>query len=321
MVGWMLLFGAVAALVAYTTLATMVAYRLTHPRRRYPTVEPSAVGLRYEDVWFQARGESLTITAWHLPAAGATRAIIVAHGVGGCRGKEFTVRSLDLMKHLVESGFTLLVLDLRGHGESDRAAMTFGIRERRDLLGAVDWLLARGYAPGQIGVLGASMGGVAGIGAAGEEPAIGAIVIDSSCANFLAMMRQHFRRQTRLPLFFLPGTLLVGRMLIGENLAGLRPAADLRAIERRPVLVIHARGDRVVPVAHGRALAMAAKGEFWMTSSTRHLGSYEASAMAYSDRVTQFFTTSLQQPNARASALSEGEIRSEQEISVLSDAG
>lgn len=318
MFGWIVLFGAVTALVGYISIATLVAHRLTHPQRRYPTVDPSAVGLRYEDVWFQARGEALNIAAWHLPAAGATHAIIVAHGVGGSRGKEFTVHSLDLMKHLVESGFTLLVLDLRGHGESDDAAMTYGIRERRDVLGAVDWLLARGYAPGQIGVLGASMGGVAGIGAAGEEPAIGALVIDSSCADFLAMMRLHFRRQARLPLFFLPGTLLVVRLLAGENLARLRPAADLCAIERRPVLVIHARGDRVVPAAHGRALAMAAKGEFWMTASTRHLGSYEAATLAYSDRVTQFFITSLQQPAVPAFAPAETHKWPEQEAGLLS---
>lgn len=320
MLGWFLLSGlaaAVAALAGYTTLATIVAQRLTSSRRRSISVKPSTIGLDYDEVRFPARGEALTIAAWHLPAPGATRAVIIAHGVGGCRGREFTARSLDLMAYLVDNGFTVLALDLRGHGESDFAPMTYGIRERRDLLGAVDWLLARGYAPGSIGILGASMGGVAGIGAAGEEPAIGALIVDSSCADFLAMMRLHFRRQAKLPLFFLPGALFAARLLTGENLAALRPAAALRAIPRRPLLVIHARGDRLVPVVHGRALAIAGRGELWITGSTSHLGSFEYDQMAYSGRVVQFFEKALGQAPVYALA-QETPIPAEEELLELS---
>jgi alpha-beta hydrolase superfamily lysophospholipase len=293
MVGWIVLSSAAAALLGYTAVATLAAHRLTRPRRRLPQSTPAQAGLAYESVALPARGEALIIAGWHIPAAGATRAVIIAHGIGGCRSREFTSDSIALMGRLVESGFTLLAIDLRGHGESEGARMTYGQRERRDVLGAVDWLLARGYAPGAIGVLGASMGGVAGIGAAREEPAIGALVVDSSCADFPAMMRAHFRAFTRLPSFFLPGTLLVARLLTGENLARLRPAGLLATIERLPTLVIHAAGDRLVPSDHARALARAGGGDLWITDSPRHLGSFRADPQAYTRRVTQFFQASL----------------------------
>jgi dipeptidyl aminopeptidase/acylaminoacyl peptidase len=48
------------------------------------------------------------------------------------------------------------MIDLRGHGGSSTARLTYGARESQDVLGAVDWLRARGH--GRIGVLGASMG-------------------------------------------------------------------------------------------------------------------------------------------------------------------
>lgn len=246
------LSGVLAGLIGYYALATVAAHRLTRPHRRLPRMTPATVGLAYEDVRIRARDEALNIAAWHIPAPEATRAVIIAHGIGGSRGREFTGSSFALVERLVSDGFSVLMLDLRGHGESDAARMTYGIRERRDVLGAVDWLLARGYAPGTIGVFGLSMGGVAGIGAAHEEPAIGALVVDSACADFLAMMRIHFRRSSKLPLAFLPGALLVAWVLTGENLARLRPAALLRRIARRPVLIIHADGDRLVPVNHGR---------------------------------------------------------------------
>src|SRR6185503_9494707 len=60
--------------------------------------------------------------------------------------------------------------------ERGTTRITYGSRERRDLLGAVDWLLAHGYVPGTIGVLGVSIGAVAGIDAANREPAIGALM-------------------------------------------------------------------------------------------------------------------------------------------------
>ncbi|MBC8160062.1 MAG: alpha/beta fold hydrolase [Roseiflexaceae bacterium] len=293
MYGWLFLSGVGAGLLGYTAVVTVAAQRLLQSRRRLPPVTPADAGLLYEDIRLQARGAALSIAAWHIPAAAATRAIIIAHGVGGCRGKEFTVGSLDLVAQLVGSGFTVLMLDLRGHGASDAARMTYGIRERHEVLGAVDWLLAQGYAPGAIGVLGASMGGVAGMGAAGEEPAIGALISDSACADFQAMISLHFRRQSKLPLVFLPGALLIGRLLIGENLARLRPHELLRKLNRLPVLIIHAQGDRLVPVEHAHTLAQAGDAELWVTDSSRHLGSFGADPRAYSQRVIQFFERAL----------------------------
>jgi uncharacterized protein len=290
---WFFLSGVAAGLLGYTAVAAVAAQRLLQSRRRAPQVTPADVGLIHEDVRFQARGERLSIAAWHIPTARATRAVIIAHGVGGCRGREFTTHSLELVKHLIASGFAVLMIDLRGHGQSDAARMSYGIRERREVLGAVDWLLAQGYAPGAIGVLGASMGGVAAIGAAGEEPAIGALISDSACADFPAMIRLHFRRLSKLPLFFLPGALLIGRLMIGENLARLQPAALLRRVAGLPVLIIHAQGDRLVPVEHARALAQAGSAELWVSESARHLGSFAANQHAYIRRVIHFFDDAL----------------------------
>jgi fermentation-respiration switch protein FrsA (DUF1100 family) len=300
---WFVISSLLSLLAGYGTIATLAARRLTQARRRISNIEPTSAGLEYEDVWFPARGDALNIAAWHIPAPGATQAIIISHGIGGCRGREFTVPSFELVGRLVCSGFTVLMLDLRGHGESDAARMTYGIHERRDILGAVDWLLARGYAPGAIGVLGASMSGVAGIGAMCEEPAIGALIVDSSCADFMMMMRQHFTAYSKLPQFFLPGAIFMSRFLIGARLDHLRPAEEIRAISDRPILIIHARGDKVVPVTHAQALASAGGAELWITESTRHLGSFGVDRVIYSTRVTRFFSQALAPTEGRSALM------------------
>jgi alpha-beta hydrolase superfamily lysophospholipase len=290
---WIVISSVLSLLAGYGTIAALAARRLTQARRRFSHIEPTSAGLNYEDVWFPARGDALNIAAWHIPAPGTTQAIIIGHGIGGCRGKEFTVPSFELVGRLVRNGFTVLMLDLRGHGESDAARMTYGIHERRDILGAVDWLLARGYAPGSIGVLGASMSGVAGIGAMCAEPAIGALIVDSSCADFMAMMRRHFTAYSKLPQFFLPGAIFMSRFLIGVRLDHLCPVQEIRAISDRPVLIIHARVDKVVPLTHAQALASAGDAELWITESTRHLGSFGLDRVIYSTRITRFFSQAL----------------------------
>jgi alpha-beta hydrolase superfamily lysophospholipase len=60
--------------------------------------------------------------------------------------------TVALARQLGEHGLSVLMIDLRGHGASTRARLTYGVREREDVLGAVDYLLDRGYAPGAIGV-------------------------------------------------------------------------------------------------------------------------------------------------------------------------
>src|SRR5207247_5020959 len=115
---------------------------------------------------------------------------------------------------IVEAGISVLRIDLRGHGSSSAARLSYGAAERHDVLGAVDWLLERGYDAGRIGVLGASMGASTALLACAEETAIGALVADSPFADFGTMIERQYRRLSGgLPAFLLPGALGCARLL------------------------------------------------------------------------------------------------------------
>jgi hypothetical protein len=60
--GWVILSGMATGLISYTAVA---AQRLTKPQRRLPLFEPAQAG--FENIRFPAR------------------AVIIAHGIGGCR--------------------------------------------------------------------------------------------------------------------------------------------------------------------------------------------------------------------------------------------
>jgi pimeloyl-ACP methyl ester carboxylesterase len=239
----------------------------------------------------------LQLFAWYFPAQSG-RAVILVHGKDACRGQEFKSSSFVLTAKLIEEGFSVFMIDMRGHGSSDSALMTYGKRERQDVLGALDWLMAQGYAAGSIGVLGASMGAVSAIGAAAEDTAIGAVVADSGFADFSQVMAAQFTKQSKLPGFMLPGALAIAHWQTGVNLARFRPVDDMAWLLHRPVLIIHAEDDPFIPLHHAYTLAKAGMGrtDLWVTSGNSHLASFREQPNLYSERVAAFFNQHLTQP-------------------------
>ena len=282
---------AVTAFAAYTGLCAAVAQRFTSARRRSVDSSDAAAPSPLRPVRFEARDGHATIAADYLPADAARGAVVFVHGKDSCRGDELKVPTFALAQAFAAAGLAVLMIDLRGHGRSSRARLTYGERERFDVLGAVDWLRRQGHQ--RIGVLGASMGAASSLMAAADEPAIAALVADSAFADFGSMIERQFARLSRLPRWVLPGALAIGRALTGVTLQRVRPLAAAATLAGRPCLVIHSAGDRFVPAADARALAEAARAELWITDSAGHIASYRAAPAAYEARVLGFFRQHL----------------------------
>jgi pimeloyl-ACP methyl ester carboxylesterase len=82
---------------------------------------------------------------------------------------------------LASGGFGVLLVDARGHGESDGRAMDFGWYGEGDVAAALDFLEDQaGVDPTRLGVVGMSMGGEEAIGAAGADPRVRAVVAEGA---------------------------------------------------------------------------------------------------------------------------------------------
>ena len=133
---------------------------------------PLTVGLDYEDVAFKS-ADGVTLRGWFVPAAGErpTPAIVFVHGwlwnrLGNVEGQvpvpDKSVDFLPATKALHDAGFSVLLFDVRHHGESDRGPkpLTYGPLEAQDFVGAVRYLRSRPDVDGErIGAIGTSMGG------------------------------------------------------------------------------------------------------------------------------------------------------------------
>ncbi len=284
-----------AALV-YFGVGAVVANSLTTPVRDFSLARtPAHLGLSYQNVSFPARADGLPIAAWYIPHEGSNRAVLLVHGRNCSRTSELGGALVDLAAALQRGGFNVLMIDLRGHGQSGDAHYSFGINERRDVEGAVDWLRGQGFGAGSIGVMGISLGAASAIGAAAEEPAIGAVAEDSGFAAFCPILQAQWGSASGLPDFFLPSALLMTRVLFGYDLCSARPVDEIGRIAPRPLLILHSTDDQLVPVRNVDQLKAAAPwAQTRIVSGPEHARSYNADPAGYSQVVIDFFDKGLE---------------------------
>jgi pimeloyl-ACP methyl ester carboxylesterase len=282
-------------LVAYAGIAVAAATILTAPKRNFvATRTPASYNAPFEAVRFPARGGDVEIAGWLLPESQSEQAIILVHGKDSSRTNEFQGQFVDFASDLHARGFTVLMIDMRGHGQSGPARYAFGLNEKRDILGAVDWLISRGFQPGEIGLLGVSMGAASSIMATADEPAIGALVADCGYAAIAPLIEQEWTRTSGLPIWMLPPTQFAVRTLFGYDISASRPIDVIDEIAPRPVLLIHGTGDKLINVNNMAQLSQAApNAETWAVANAEHAASYRTNPEVYLNRVSTFFETSL----------------------------
>ena len=129
-----------------------VGWALSRPVMAHIGAPPASLGA--EPVAFSSESGSM-IHGWFSNAPSARGSVLLLPGV---RANRLTmVRRAEFLR---EAGYSVLLIDFQATGESEGDAITFGWRERFDVLGAVRYLNAR--MPGRpVGVIGFSLGGAA----------------------------------------------------------------------------------------------------------------------------------------------------------------
>ncbi len=166
---------AIAALLAVAVAATFVqVYRVTHPSREAQA--PGDLGMLLsaaEEVRFRA-ADGTDVAALLFRGRPGEPSIVLGHDLG--EGK-FSLAGIAIA--LQNSGFTVLALDFRAHGASGGSRSTLGIEEKRDVIGAVDFLSSvRDADSRRIGAYGVGLGAHAIALAAADRPALKVLVLD-----------------------------------------------------------------------------------------------------------------------------------------------
>ncbi|MFC1879305.1 alpha/beta hydrolase [Chloroflexota bacterium] len=292
---WLAIVVILLLALAYFGIGYVAAGQLTQPKRQFdPENNPAVYNLEYEDVQFPSSDGKAEIAAWYIPYQGSSQVVIMVHGNNASRTREYDDQFPSMGAALHQAGFNVLMIDLRGHGESSDGRVTFGTSERYDVIGAVDWLVAKGFQPGSIGVLGVSLGSASSIGATLEAPAVGALVVDSAFAEIYPVIQNQWQDASGLPNLFLTPTRLMVRLLYGYDLAGSNPVDEIGGIAPRPIMIIHCKTDDYVPLAHAERMKDAAPdATTWYLEQCEHARAYNAERQNYENKVSSFFIDNL----------------------------
>lgn len=296
--GWIVaaLLLIVVAVVAVAGISAYVGWNLTHPKRVELDDSPSAHGLAYEDVQFPSRVDGISVSGWFLPAQESRKTVIMAHGYAKNR-LQSSVPALDLAARLVGAGYNVLLFDFRNSGLSGGDLTSVGQFEVRDLLGAVDFIRSRGSAGERIALLGFSMGAAISLMAAAEEPAVAAVVADSSFSDLKSYLTENLPVWTNLPAFpFNRAFLLVVPVITELNPSQVSPIKAVERLRDKPLLLIHGESDASIPAENSLALWKATggrKSQIWLVPGADHVQGYRTDSSGYWSRLESFLKESL----------------------------
>jgi pimeloyl-ACP methyl ester carboxylesterase len=230
--------------------------------------------------------DGVELAGWYTPPENGA-AIILLHGAGSSRA---ALRPYAEM--LARYGYGVLALDLRGHGESSGKTNRLGWQSTPDVGAAIAYLQAR---PGveRIGGLGLSLGGEVLLGAAGEYPALRAIVADGatrrSVEELLALPseRSLYRNFTARVMYATVGA------LSGERPP--EPLLDSMLAAQSTAYLLIAGGANQLEVDFNELFAgtVGERARLWVAPGAGHTGAFARYGDEYEQRVIAFFEETL----------------------------
>lgn len=190
---------------------------------------PADIGLAYETVLLTA-GDGTRLHGWFVPATAPRGTLLFSHGNAGN-----IAHRLDSIRQFHSLGLNVLIYDYRGFGESEGKPTEAGTY--LDVTAAWDYLLEeRLIAPQQIIIFGRSLGAAIAAELASQHPSAG-VILESAFTSVPDMAASLY---PWLPV----------RLLSRYRYNNLEKVARITS----PLLLVHSRGDEIVPYAHGERL-------------------------------------------------------------------
>ena len=251
-----------------------------------PVGEPPA-DLQATAITFPSQSGSV-VHGWLSPGTRGGGAVLLLPGV-----RESRIAMRDRARMLHRAGYATLAIDFQATGESAGDAITFGWRERLDVLAAIAML--RRTLPGEpIAAIGTSLGGAAALLAA-PDLQLDALVVEAVYPSFQKAVENRIRiRLGSAGAWLAPLLVLQLRPRLGVGAENLRPV-DRIGLVRCPVMVIGGSTDRHTTLTDTQQLFAAARApkELWIVDGQAHVNFHAAVPDDYQRRVLDFLTRTI----------------------------
>lgn len=266
--------------------------RIVARRKPDPPTNPTDYGMDTEAVLFKST-DGLTLEGWWIPARTPTkRTVIQCHGQNGSMDADIAEAKI-----LHNAGFNVLMFNFRAHGNSEGEHVTYGLTEKNDVLGAIQYL-ADLHGIQQVGVLGFSMGALVAFRAAAESEAIACIVADGATGAIQTTIGRWISRRWLPASFvrtFVRMALWFGSRMAEVPLHKVNGTRWVKNVKSAPILFIHGEYDQFVDeltIQHMRQ-ATPVETALWVVPEARHREAYRRFPREYGDEIVKWFDTYL----------------------------
>ena len=237
-------------------------------------------------------GPGYAVAGWWLDQGGNAPVVLLLHSIRAGRSSMLSRANL-----LLGHGFSVLLIDLQGHGETPGDAITLGSRESADVRAALGWL--KRTAPSRrIGVIGCSLGGAAVL--LGPQPSgFDAVVLEAMYPRVTSAVENRIRIRLG-PLAPVLAPLLLVQLQPRLQISP-RDLEPIRSIARlgSPVLVVAGSRDQHTTLAESEELFRAAvqPKRLWVVSGARHQDFLSVDPAGYGSEVVGFLLEYLRLTN------------------------
>lgn len=213
---------------------------------------------------------------------------IMFHGYRSAGLRDFCVG----MPAALKRGHNVLVVDQRAHCESGGRCLTFGIKERRDCLEWVKFIIGRCGENAEIFLFGMSMGAATVLMAAGLDlpENVKGILADCGYTSPSEILKTVMKANGFSPRLIYPAVRLAGMIFAGVDVESAS-ASDAMTRCKIPVLFIHGDDDRFVPCDMSREnhrLCTADKKRLFIAAGAGHAMSYFSGREEYLAEIDSF---------------------------------
>lgn len=271
--GYIIACVAIASIIGYVISSCYIGYRssfrsirkrhvglytgldgdLTDIKLKRRAYLDSMLKLPYEDVTVTAIDGKKLYARYYSRQDSAPVAILF-HGYKSRAQRDFACGT----QILLDMGYNVLLVDQRGHGESEGKVIYFGTRERYDAKTWAEYVVSRFGEDTKIFLYGISMGGATVLMASELDLPKNVVGIIADCPfSTVSGIIKKVCQDMKLPVWLIYPFVKMGAFMF----AGFKPdcASPVQAVKNTslPILLIHGENDRFVPCSMSDEIAAA----------------------------------------------------------------
>ncbi len=200
----------------------------------------------HEDVAIRSF-DGLRLCGRYYSAENERALLILCHGYRSIPENDFSCA----IEEFHNRGYGILLIDQRAHGKSGGRTMTFGVKERHDILSWAEYADNR-FRGEPIIIEGISMGASAVLMASSFSFPVSVVGLIADCGyTSPGEIIRHVMKRLHLPGFLYPIVRLSGRVFGGFDIQGCSVLEECRKASL-PALFIHGEADAFVPCSMGK---------------------------------------------------------------------